>query len=120
MDFAWTKYLSLARFLQTQSETSVGQEAFLRCAISRAYYAAFCHARNYARDRHGLRLRYNGDDHALVRRHFQARREKGVATKLHDLNEWRNLCDYEDAVTDLPKLLTFALTEAQKIIAILK
>lgn len=120
MDFDWTNYLSLARFLQTQPDANITEEAFLRCAISRAYYAAFCHARNYARDRHGLRLRYNGDDHALVRRHFQARRERSVAAKLHDLSEWRNLCDYEDAVNDLPTLLTCALAEAQKVIAILK
>ena len=120
MDFDWTHYLSLARFLPTQSIVGVSQEAFYRCAVSRAYYAAFCHARNYARDRHGLQLRYNGDDHALVRRHFQARRAQGVAAKLRDLSEWRNLCDYEDAISNLPALLAQALTEAQMVIAILK
>jgi len=120
MAFNWADYLSLAQFLQAQSNPGVSQEAFFRCAVSRAYYAAFCHARNYARDRHGLMPRYNGDDHSLVRRHFQTRREKGVAGKLEDLRDWRNLCDYEDALPDLPHILVNALAEARKVIAILK
>jgi hypothetical protein len=92
----------------------------LRSAISRAYYAAFCHARNYARDLHGLRLSYNGDDHSLVRRHFRTRRERGVVSKLDNLREMRNVCDYEDDVPELPKWLPIALAEAQMVIAILK
>lgn len=120
MAFDWADYLSLAQFLQAQSHPGVNQEAFSRCAVSRAYYAAFCHARNYARDRHGLILRYNGDDHSLVRRHFQSRREKGVASKLGDLKEWRNSCDYADAIKDLPAMLAKAISEAQKLIAMLK
>lgn len=120
MAFDWTDYLSLARLLQAQAHPGISQEAFLRCAVSRAYYAAFCHARNYARDRHGLAPRYNGDDHSLVRRHFQTRREKGVASKLADLRAWRNMCDYNDVLPDLPAMLAKALAEAQKVIAILK
>jgi hypothetical protein len=92
----------------------------MRCAISRAYYAAFCHARNYARDRHGLALRYTGDDHFLVKKHFTARRAQGVAIKLDKLRRMRNECDYEDAVLDLPKLLTMALADAEMVIVILK
>jgi hypothetical protein len=67
-----------------------------------------------------LTLRYNGDDHSLVRRHFQARRARGLATKLEDLRDWRNVCDYEDNIPNLPDLLTKALADAQMVIAILK
>lgn len=92
----------------------------MRSAVSRAYYAAFCHARNHARDRHGLKLRYTGDDHLLVKQHFMTRRERGVAGKLDWLRQARNKCDYEDAVADLATLLTTALQEAELVIGILK
>ncbi len=120
MAFDWADYLRLAQLLQSQSAPGVSQEAIARCAVSRAYYAAFCHARNYARDRHGLIPRYNGDDHALVKRHFLSRRERGVSVKLENLRNWRNLCDYSDVVSDLPALLSQSLAEAQKVIAILR
>lgn len=120
MAFAWAEYHSVAQFIQSQTVAGISHEALMRCAISRAYYAAFCHARNYARDRHGLMPRYNGDDHSLVRRHFRTRRERGVATKLDNLRDWRNVCDYEDNIPDLTKWLPIALAEAQMVIAILK
>jgi uncharacterized protein (UPF0332 family) len=120
MPFAWQEYLQLAQLLQTQPSPNISQEAFYRCAISRAYYAAFCHARNYARDRHNLTLSYTADDHSLVRRHFRARKERGIVPKLDDLRQWRNLCDYEDSIQNLDTLLVSAMSEANKVIAILK
>lgn len=120
MNFTWDEYLSLASALAQLPNLGVSDEALMRCAISRAYYAAFCHARNYARDRHGLALRYTGDDHFLVKNHFANRRARGVAMKLDRLRDLRNQCDYGDAVNDLPKLLPHALTEARMVIAILK
>jgi len=53
MAFDWREYFKLSQFLQGQG-VSFTQEAAFRCAVSRAYYAAFCHARNYARDRLGF------------------------------------------------------------------
>ena len=41
--FEWAAYHTLARELATRS----GDEAALRTAVSRAYYAAFCRARNF-------------------------------------------------------------------------
>jgi hypothetical protein len=120
MNFDWKDYLILAHALQQQAATGLNQEAALRSAISRAYYAAFCHARNYARDRHSLQLRYTGDDHFLVKQHFMTRRARGIAAKLDWLRQIRNKCDYEDSVADLAKLLVSALQEAQMVIAILK
>lgn len=120
MAFDWRDYLSLAQTLQSAPTSGVNPEAVLRSAVSRAYYAAFCHARNNARDRHGLVPRYSGDDHSLVRRHFQARRAKGVGDVLEDLRKWRNICDYADSVNNLPGILTSAINGAQKVIAILK
>ena len=106
--------------MQLQAVNGLPHEAALRSAVSRAYYAAFCHARNYARDRHGLQLRYTADDHSLVKRHFMTRRAHGIADKLDWLRQARNKCDYEDTLSHLDTLLTMALQEAQMIIAILK
>lgn len=120
MNFVWEEYLALARSLQQQAAAGMNQEAAMRSAVSRAYYAAFCHARNHARDRHGLLLRYTGDDHGLVKQHFMKRRERGVAAKLDWLRLARNKCDYQDSVDNLGLLLNTALQEARMVITILK
>ncbi len=109
MNFDWKEYLALAHSLRQHAAAGSNQEAALRSAVSRAYYAAFCHARNYARDRHGLKLSYTGDDHFRVKQHFSTRREKGVAVKLDLLRQCRNKCDYEDSVADVATLLVSAL-----------
>ena len=41
MSFDWSQYLNLAKELTDQPTTPANQEAKLRDAISRAYYAAF-------------------------------------------------------------------------------
>lgn len=63
MTFDWREYLTLAENLCTNSHTFPNQEACFRVAISRAYYAAFCTARNYAKDYDRLILRKTGEDH---------------------------------------------------------
>jgi hypothetical protein len=40
MSFDWSEYFSLAQELVGQPATPAGQEARLRSALSRAYYAA--------------------------------------------------------------------------------
>lgn len=50
MSFSWKDYYILAGQLKQQAADSPQQEAYLRSAISRAYYASFCLARNYLRD----------------------------------------------------------------------
>lgn len=46
IDFEWIQYLNLAKELAR----SDNDEAKLRSSISRAYYAAFCNAKNYLED----------------------------------------------------------------------
>ena len=48
MAFEWKDYIDLGRFLQREASGKTNAEAFLRSAISRAYYGAFCHVRDYA------------------------------------------------------------------------
>jgi hypothetical protein len=114
MPFAWIEYLTLARYLQHHVNSGFAQEAALRCAVSRAYYAAYCHSRNYARDYQGFIPSNLGDDHGRVREHFKKRNIR-VAIALQKLRHWRNQCDYDDTVLGLTQIIQSAIAEAQNI-----
>lgn len=114
MAFDWREYLQLSRFLE-DGKTSYIREAALRCGVSRAYYAAFCHARNYARDNEGFVPKYDRRDHQLLRDHFITSRE-GMTLQLEQLRQWRNSCDYKDELRGLSGLIPSAIEYAQDII----
>ncbi len=120
MPFDWKEYLNLARSLQKQKGNDYFQEAAFRSAISRAYYSAFCHARNYIRDGEGFIPYNNAMDHSRVRKHFERQRKFDISENLNELRRWRNHCDYEDTVDDLSNLLKDAIQNAQEIINKLK
>ena len=50
MSFVWDHYLDIAESLLKQGISSGDGEAWFRCAISRAYYAAFHEGRVYLKD----------------------------------------------------------------------
>src|SRR5208337_3775117 len=114
MAFSWQDYLLLIQEIY-QSRASLNyEEAIYRCAISRSYYAAFCGARNFARDNQNYAPSYSGVDHKTIRDHF---RQKGIAgadiaDKLWDLHRWRIQCDYRDAVRNLPQMTTDAINRS--------
>jgi hypothetical protein len=113
MAFDWREYFILAQWLQTNTPAGVSQEGAYRCAVSRAYYAAFCYARNYARDYLGFHPRYDADDHGRVRAHLKQRRRSATSDSLDRLREWRNDCDYRDDLPGDPAVtLTSALQDA--------
>ena len=116
MPFDWRQYLNLAGFLQGGAGGAVDVEAALRSAVSRAYYAAFCHARNYARDNQNFVLTGSPRDHALVRAHFSGRNEYQLAEWLDMLRRWRNGCDYDDTVQNLPQMAGAAVGRAQDVL----
>ncbi|HEV3260526.1 MAG TPA: hypothetical protein VG013_26965 [Gemmataceae bacterium] len=118
MAFDWQSYLELARSLQGQAGTSSNAEAWLRSALSRAYYGAFCYARNYARDWLKFEPRNDPEDHGRLRAHLKGKRRKGDADRLERLRQWRNDSDYLDELTfDLQLVVPAALDEAAKVIA---
>jgi uncharacterized protein (UPF0332 family) len=119
MSFDWREYLHLARFLATVG-SGFSQEAVLRSAVSRAYYAAFCHARNFARDRQGFSPTHTPKDHDLVRTHFKNQGRVDIARHLETLRRWRNRCDYDDTVSNVSNLLASAIAQAQKVLDSLK
>src|SRR5437879_2206987 len=114
MPFDWTDYLRLAQFLQIPNPNIPNVEAAERTTASRAYYAAFCHARNYARDRQGFQAWNTADDHWRVREHFSRKRQSGIAADLDELRQWRNMCDYHDSVGNLAILVPRAVAKAQQ------
>jgi len=120
MAFEWREYFDLARFLARGGGSDYTHEAAHRSAVSRAYYAAFCHARNYARDRHHFFPTTTPKDHERVRTHFRKQGRADIARHLETLRQWRNRCDYNDAVFNIAGLLHSAITQAQKILDGLK
>lgn len=115
MSFDWQEYLGLALHLQGQQGNAT-QEASLRSSVSRAYYAAYCYARNHARDQLGFIPTNSAKDHYRLRKHFIKYKEVGIANRLDILRQWRNDCDYNDVVSNISKLCSNTIKEAKKVI----
>ena len=72
MAFNWKECFNLALVIQGLYPQGFVQEAAFRSSIGRAYYAAFCYARNYARDQHGFSPTHTSRYHELVRARFRS------------------------------------------------
>jgi hypothetical protein len=107
--FDWREYLALARWLQTNVPPGMTEEGARRVAISRAYYAAFGHAVEYATAYLGFVPRNNGDDHGRLRAHLRSRRRTATADRLDRLRDSRNWSDY---LSEFPRNLEEAHEEA--------
>jgi hypothetical protein len=99
MPFEWRGFLALARELNEQASASSNPESRLRSAVSRAYFAAYCYARNYAKEYLGFDPREDADDHGRLRAHLKTKRRSGDANRLEQLRQLRNQADY---LNDLP------------------
>jgi len=121
MKFDWSEYFNLAKEL---AETS--KEAELRSAVSRAYYSAFCLARNYLRDiqqypRLWRNITYDINAHKYVAEKFIYNQSKSqimieIGKDLNRLRKMRNKADYEDTMFNLKREARTALMLAQNII----
>jgi uncharacterized protein (UPF0332 family) len=124
MKFDWSEYFNLAKEL---AETS--KEAELRSAVSRAYYSAFCLARNYLRDiqQYPKLWRQKTDDinaHQYVAEKFIYNQSKSqimieIGKDLTRLRIMRSKADYEDTIFNLQKEARTALMLAKNIISAL-
>ncbi len=99
MSFDWANYLDVAKDLCGKSNgTQLVPEAKFRCAISRAYYGAYCSARNYLRSK-GISVPTNGEGHQIVRENFynsSNKTEQQIGENLNRLRIARNKADYND------------------------
>ncbi|MEG4628907.1 HEPN domain-containing protein [Microcoleus sp. AR_TQ3_B6] len=121
MKFEWSEYFYLAKEL---AETS--KEAELRSAVSRAYYSAFCLARNYLRDlqqdpKLWRKKTYDINAHQYVAEKFIYNQSKSqimieIGKDLSRLRKMRNKADYEDTMFNLKREARTALMLAHNII----
>lgn len=99
MSFKFTEFLEVAHHLdrqgRSQNKLSFSKEAAVRCAVSRAYYAAFHHARDYVAFKSWYNPTRRGDDHDAVRKALRDHNKKNDAARLRRLRVWRNQSDYD-------------------------
>jgi uncharacterized protein (UPF0332 family) len=98
--FQWPEFLEVARFLckegRHQGSFNFSEEAAIRCAVSRAYYSAFCHAREYVERKKWYNPEeHHGCDHGNVPAALKKHNKITSATTLLMLLEWRRQSDYE-------------------------
>jgi uncharacterized protein (UPF0332 family) len=120
--FDWSEYLKLALELAGQALTPANKEAKLRSSVSRAYYAAFCKARNYLRDIEGHLIPFGPEAHQYVCDEFKKSADKlrrKIGWELDQLRTRRNRVDYQDSVTGLPSMARVSLKSTQDVISIL-
>ena len=90
MSFAGPDFLQVAQKLIQGTAT----EGALRSAISRSYYSAFLHAREYCW-LNGLRIDKSGRAHDQVRLSLSSRGQQHLAANLRDLHALRKNADYD-------------------------
>jgi len=119
MGFDWKALVDLARKLQELAASADNAEAYFRSAMSRAYFGAFCHARNYAVSFLQFSPRDDQDDHGRLRAHLQQKRRAGDASRLERLRQWRNRADYDDDLSGLnvSDTVATAIIEAERVFA---
>lgn len=119
MSFDWSDYLNFAKELAPRPVSAATQESRLRCAISRAYYANYCKARNHLRDKEGQTIPKQ-DAHKYVIDMFlnsTERKRKDLGKDLNRLRVDRIKADYHDEFNGLPAQTEIVLMLAEKVIS---
>jgi len=118
MAFQWADFLVIAKSLHDSGKkTSLPTDASFRCAISRAYYAAFCHSRDYAAANLGFVPTQKPKDHELLRVHLAKHGKPTISTTLDRLRQWRNNSDYHNPSPTLSEYHTkTSIDDAESII----
>lgn len=123
MTFEWKQFKQVADHLKKQGDQGMCPEACYRSAVSRYYYSAFCHARNYARDGINQYIprfhpSYKGEDHGRLIEHFQkvSAHINIPHANLARLLNLRRDADYQDEVDNLNIMADHAGKLAQRIL----
>src|SRR5260370_17418987 len=82
MSFDWSHYLDLAQELFTQAASSQYEDANLRSAISRAYYATYHKARLSLHNKWGISVPADASAHMAVRKEFKQKKQKQKTCKI--------------------------------------
>jgi len=105
MRFAWENFVEVAEFLQSQNK-----DAYLRSAVSRAYYAACC----TLRDALNIQVRNKSVHKELGEKLRKC--NKYYADLLRRLRVLRNSCDYENSYRINRKDVESAIKDARVLI----
>ncbi|MFQ6057936.1 MAG: hypothetical protein ACE5MB_03520 [Anaerolineae bacterium] len=119
MSFCWADYLTVASHLMEHSTASSYQEACLRSAISRAYYAALNTARDLLRDQWGIEVPESAEIHWFVPQWFMDEDDldrKEIGALLDRLRDRRRKADYDNEITKVSSLAKRSVTDAQLVI----
>jgi hypothetical protein len=131
--FDWNEYFKLAENFSKQAPYPFGSEAYMRTAVSRAYYAAYHKVRKFAEKTDGVLLaeikneeisdmrggnRRRGDHEVMVeflkKSHASFFNTEGVI--LDRLRIDRVKCDYYDEVKNINQNAILAIEMARKIL----
>ncbi len=117
--FDWYDYLKLAKKLKQQSVRTILKEAYLRSTVSRAYYALYHIALDYAcsgKIQPVFKPTKKGLDHVSLAGYY---RERGrgmsdydivkIGVELGRLYNNRKKCDYDNSVGNIEKVATVSL-----------
>jgi uncharacterized protein (UPF0332 family) len=122
--FDWADYLTLAeRMVALGQPDGAPEECRLRCAVGRAYYAAFGRARRFLTDLYGAgKVPADKKVHEYVigqfrdDRHDDGRTWQAIGSDLEDLREARNHADYGDESANWVKKCEESLLRARRAI----
>lgn len=117
MTFEWRDFLVLAEELAVREE-----ESCQRSAVSRAYYAAFCSARDAIREE-GVVLPKSGSVHRVIWSQFEkasASHRRRIAILGSRLRHSRNRADYDVAVARVEDVAADAIADAGQLISLLE
>ena len=115
----WFTYYQLARGWAEANWPDEVREAYRRSAVSRAYYAMYCTARDKLHDAG----RYNPSEcesnHAYVWRMYKEDREyperEHVGRVGDRLRRMRNKADYCNTIDRFPELVDYAMADAEDL-----
>lgn len=116
--FDWEDFFRLAQELAGRDSCEPLNEAAKRTAVSRAYYAAFCAARDHAVQQLNYQSQQTGRDHSELQKHLRGLggQWKAVADNLENLRKIRNQCDYDQQVSNLDTIASWSLKLASKVL----
>jgi len=94
--FQWDHFIRISEYLLFHIKSpEISEEALFRCAISRAYYGAYCSVRDYAEDNLSYKPSSGADDHQKLVEFLKEKKRFGEAQKLSRLRICRNDADYQ-------------------------
>ena len=118
MAFNWQDFLTFAENINFAPNNPGPEEAALRSAVSRAYYAAFHAALEFGVSE-GFSSQRSGEDHFGIRRYFQQYKpneiRRKIASELQRLYDNRRKADYEKLIRNPSSLVNWSIKSSQVI-----